>query len=961
MSRQTKWTEFNNQMGKLVDWRVVATEMLGLELIGNPVSEANGWVKCRSVDGADENPSAGFNVYTGYYKDFRDGQPACSAYDLMVQIELANTFMEAKKILAKKFGVKWPTTDPTDPEHGVTWQPWNDNLAKSYCHAKPPVTIDGLKRAGARMCMRFKDPCFALPVMGASGSVEPVGWMFFPRNGQPFQHEAAKGAKSICKVQDGEAASFVCSPDHWEIINDKQGLPVFWTEGAPDMLAGLSMYPDHIFVTNAHGCAERLNERQKDAMHLGEHRLTIIGDADVPGIRGALQKQRDFGVCLARVQVLVPPYEVEDKHGKDYRDYCNEQGAQNQPCEGLAPPPAEFVNESQEVVDKVVEKDMEDEMAKRERMEFSAAMTLLGRVGIQITGADPSGNISVFCPATNGSMEINSISFTKYHQWLQFAGARFKAVIALNSKEWEARVAAGEKDCKTFSDFMSALSIASTHSALREYEKVGAGIWPVLDVDGDPTGEVMIVQHGKVYKYGNDATFTKMQSPVCGRCIAQIGTRHTWFDVDELASYIHEAQDPEWRAAVYNELFTLFDQWRWVNPQMAQLAIGLMMSTAMQTIHSWRPMVALTGESNSGKTVFMSAVNKLYGGLASFSARSTAAGVLQSLGFDSRPLLLDEFDSGSEQRKLMRIFRAASRGQDTLMGTCDHSGKTYRIVQIPWLSGIHASSRDQADLNRMINLKILSAEKNAKTLDIPDSKTLKILGLKMIAGVIVTSRAAVELAWQLSKTSGDDISSRYRESYAIPYGNLGAFLGIDVDGINDVMTDYLKNYVTPEVNSADTKSDQESMLLDILQAEVKMGNNAPDEVASIAEILFDSRYESFRDCARTKGVGYVMCKYHYNRAKVCFVGRRLTSRQGLLGTTDWSDIPNVLQILERLPKCLSPKKEKQQVAGAIITVVSVDYDALKNWTKGNMQNLKKAVQTEMPAEAPGSPVDASEE
>jgi hypothetical protein len=882
---------------------------------------------------------------------------ACSSYDMMVQLEMAGTFMEAKKILAKKFGVKWPTTDPTDPEHGVTWQQWNDNLAKSFCSAKPPVTIEALKRAGARMCMRFKDPCFALPVMGAAGSIEPVGWMFIPRNGKPFEYEAAKGAKSICKIQDGEVASFVTGPEIWEKINDVQGHPVYWCEGAPDMLAGLALYPDALFVTNAHGCAERLTERQSVAMHQGEHSVYVIGDADVPGVRGAMSKLRDFGTSLAKVVVLIPPYTVEEKHGKDYRDYCIEFGALASPRQGLVVPPIEYQQETQEQVTKIETKKHEDEMLRREEMEIRMSQNLLDRIGVQIVGADPAGRMTLFAKNTNGVMEIDNVAQIKYHQWLQFAGPRFKGCIAFNSREWEARVASGEKECKTFADFMCALTIASSQRELREYNKVGAGVWPVLDEDGEPNGDVLIVKYGAAYRYCQDGSFTQLTSPVCGRCIASIATRINWFETDELAGYLTQAQSAEWRGKVYDELFKLFDQWRWENKSMSQLAIGLMMATVMQTMHAWRPMVALTGESNSGKTILMAAIAKMFGGLAQFSARSTAAGVMQNMGEDSRPLLLDEFDSGVEQRKLMRIFRAASRGQETLMGTCHHSGKTYQAVHIPWISGIHAGSRDQADMNRMIPLRILTALKNARTLEVPDSKVLKSLGLKMIAGVIVSSQAALELTRQLTKTKGDTIPSRYRESYSIPYGNLGAFLGLDSDGINDVMTDYLREFVVPEVDIADARSDQESLLLDIMQSEVKLGRDAPEEVASIAEVLFDGRFELHRDVARTKGVGFVQCKYS-SKTKVAFVGRRLTAKNGLLGSTDWADIPNILQILERLDPTLCPKKEKQVVAGTTTTCVSVDYSTLKTWVKEKGIVTRKL---KMPEKAPSSPLDAPED
>lgn len=923
----SRWTEFNSQMSKLVDWRRVATEVLGLELTGEPAT--NGWCPCQSVDGSDDSPSAGYNVINGYYKDFRDGEDACSSYDLMVQLNLAGTFMEAKKHIAGVFGVKWVggSKDVNDPEYGIEWQPWHDNMTISFCKAKPPITCAGLKKAGARMCVRLGVPCFAFPAWGKDN--QTVGWMFLPRNGLPFEHQAARGAKSICKIQEGEEYSFITGDATNQALNEFNK-EILWCEGAPDMIAGFSVFPDQHFVTNAHGCAEKLNDEQRARIHTHEHRLTIIGDADIPGARGAWAKMLAWGPSLATVAAKIPPYSIEEKHGRDYRDYLTEFGASMKlPEDGLIIPQY-IVQEANEDAAAKIEGDSTEEFSRRSEKSLKSAEAILHKVGLAITGSSVGGAMSLYSNKLNRSKSVPNIALLKYINWVQFLGCSFSSYVTETQRDWETEMANGNKVI-SFRDFNKAVAIAATRRELCEFEQLGAGLWPVIDVDGDPTGEIAVVKSGRAYKYNSDLSFIQLSTPVVGKNCCDIGTTFDWFNPDTLAGYIEEAQDPKWRNEVYGELYRLFVQWRWENESMSQLAIGLIFATAMQALHAWRPIVALTGESNSGKTILMAVITRLFGGLAQFSARSTAAGVFQNMGNDSRPLLLDEFDSGNEQRKLLKIFRAASRGQETLMGTAYHSGKIYKSQHIPWISGIHASSNDQADLNRMIPLRILPALKNAKTLIVPDARRLKDLGLKMIAGVIVTAQAALEIAQQLNQTDGDTIQSRYRESYAIPFGNLGAFLGLDTAGTWDVMNDYLRTHVSPEVHMEDAPTDQESLLLDIMQCEVKMGRDAPEEVASVAEILFDPRFKMHRDCARTKGVGYVISKFNPERIKVCFVGRALIKKSGLLGQTDWSAVPGILQVLARLPKDLIPVKEKQMVAGMISTCLSVDYDALKKW------------------------------
>ena len=944
----SKWADFNEQVKKLVDWRVVGEEILGLELIGEPGPK--GWVKCKSIDGEDENPSAGFNVVTGYYKDFKDGQTATSAYDMMVQIEKANTFMEAKKVLAKRFGILFPTIDPGDPMHGVKWQNWNDNLAKPFCISKPPITVDGLKRADARMCMRYGEACFALPVWDSKINV--VGWMFIPRSGMPFQHEAAKGAKSICKIEDGCVPYLITGRETIEYMKreweGEQGgmFHLNLMEGAPDMLAGMSRFPDASFATNPHGCMERMNETNNTLTMSGT--VTIIADADVPGCQGAYNKWKDLTNKRHKCEVMMPPYEVEEKHGKDYRDYLNANPNLEYPNQGLVEVPSDYSQPARQEI----HQDESDADAERSKLFEDGAIKTAGktlqRVGVTITGVDgTTGRMSVYSAKTGSTRHINDLATWKYVNWVQFLGQPFADYVYANVKEYEVNQSHGKR-CMTFSEFTKQTAIMAAEQVTSGYEECGCGVWGVHDDAGVLTGDVMINQYGSACLYSaNTRSLSILNPPVYGGMCADMSAQIRWFDTELLATYLKQAEDPEWRSQVYNELYAVFNQWNFDNDSMPQLVIGLVMATAMQSMLKWRPVVTITGESNSGKTFLMKQIAGLFGSLTSLSAASTTAGIMQSLGCDARPLLLDEFDSGKEQTKLLKRFRTLSRGQDTLQGTCFHQARIYRAVHLPWISGIHASSNNQADTNRMIALNLLARTKNSKTIKLLDDKQARELGLKMIAGVIVTCRSAAAMIEQLSMDIHEAAQARYRESYAVPFGCLGAFLGLDPAGTQAVMDEYIENTVAPEILTADAATDQESLLLDILQTEVRLGMHAPEEVATVAEILFSNQFSSFRDACRTKGVAYVAAKKGSSLFKVCFAGRLLIRRKGgLLGDTQWADIPGVLQILGRLPASMGTKKENQVIAGTCTSCVSVDYNKLKDWADSKTQrpvNAQEAV------------------
>jgi hypothetical protein len=916
-----KWKKFNDSFNKRVDWTKVATDYLGLELVGQ--ESGGGWVSCRHWDGSDSNASCSFNVNSGYFKDFRTGDKAISGFDALIQVGFAKHFGEARAKLAGEFGLTLPEFDKDDPEFGVKWKPWDDRVAQQYCNAKKGITTKGLKRAAARLCVRHGVPCIALPVVDYDAVI--VGWMFLRGNGDSFEQKGGNKPKAICKTRDKDNGAFVCDPalmrEAKELFEAGDSLTFYWTEGGPDMLAGLShdFNGEHWFITNCHGTNENINWN-------GPGEVVLISDRDVPGLAGA-HKRAKFNQ-----KVMIPPGPISKDHGEDYRDYLNSFTTRcTHPLAGL--------NENKDALEVEREAKKHDAIQRKkdEGSRLKRAQELLESVGCFIISVDPGQSITIYSEQTHAVKYIKG-SITKtvfYEDMIQFLGYPFESRVLGTQKEIEAMASAGKGGFWSFTDFKRALAAASTDTEYRDLESVGLGIWAVEDEDRERTGETLIVKHGASYVY-NAGTIRKVKKPIVGRMIANMSDKINWFDEGKLVDYVQRAQNEEWRVEAYNELYAIIDQWNWRNKDMPQLCIGLMMATWIQTTLKWRPVVALTGESNSGKTVLLDLIDRLFLGLAQFSAQSTAAGVLQNMGENAKPMLIDEFDSGIEQSKLFKHFRVSSRGQDMLKGTSAQDGKTYKVRHIPWIAGIHASSKHQADLNRMIQLSILQAKGNAYTLDLPLSGELRDLGHKILAGVIATAETANRLSFELTKLQGaaEGIQSRYRESYSIPYGCLGAFLGLEVEDIDSIMGEYLKLVVAKAVVLDDAGSDQEALLMDILNSEIRMPKDSPMETASIAEVLYDPELAAFRNTARTKGVGYVVARSG-NGKKVCFAGRRLTSKHGVLRATDWESVAGILQILERLPPELEPNKEKQMIAGTTTTCVSVNYHELRKWLNKN--------------------------
>lgn len=956
--KQSRWDKFNEQMKKHVKWLKFAEEILEIKF-DTKSSGWGQWVKCHSVDGNDNNPSASYNKVTGYYKDFRDGGKAISSYDLMVQLGKAKDFRDARRQVASWAGVKWPETDEHDPEHGVVWKEWSDFEAQRYCNAKPPITIQGLKRAGARLCIRNGVSCIALPIIHRGGEI--VGWMYMQVNGKPFQNT---DAKSIAKVYEGVEHGLVCGGEVLGEMAEQSDSEIYWCEGAPDMLAGLSNDPDGLYVTNPNGCAQNVTNEQALFNSVcqpatREHTFVFIGDSDRPGMVNAWKRSQQANAMMSKVndprpvKCLIPYYEVQEKHGKDLRDLFAEFECDvTQVHDHLVPVTeskvAPWLNSRGEEFLRTTEEEVKDreefkpeEHTETMKKEYKSASTHLNIAGIDVLYVTSQGHLKCHAPLTKSVRTVFSIGKTGYDDFISIAGPAFASYVKRTEKEAATSRGYGDLKCISFDRFKAYLGIVASQRPMKDCDICGAGVWRATDEDMLPSDNLVLVKSGEAYIV-RDSVMTLIERPVLGKDLFDTSCTCNWFNVDDMSVMLAQAKDVEWRRGVYNELHDFFQNWKWGCEGMCDVAVGLMFATVIQSTLKWRPIVTLTGESNSGKTIFFKCLEQLYGRLSLGSAKSTASGILQAIGYNSSALLCDEFDNGVEQSKLLKLFRVSSRGQRILMGNTSHSGVRYEIRHIPWIMGIFAASNEQADNNRMISLTLNSMKdgETFKRLKEGDPRQMRDLGMKMMACIIATFKAASCNIERLHSMSAGGSLARYRESFAVPFGCLSAILGQDVDEAYINMEKYISENVVPQIEQENIPNDQERLLEDIMSSEVRLGSGAPEETATVAEILFDPRFDMHRNAARTKGIGFVVPKQEID-PKVAIATKRIVERKGLLKFSEWDSVKGLHQILLRLPENLKPKREYQSVAGVCSSCVTVSYPRLEEWVKN--RNLLAAI------------------
>src|SRR5262249_10893773 len=127
---------------------------------------------------------------------------------------------------------------------------------------------------------------------------------------------------------------------------------------------------------------------------------------------------------------------------------------------------------------------------------------------------------------------------------------------------------------------------------------------------------------------------------------------------------------------------------------------------------AWRPHLFLYGPARSGKTTLHSLASALLAPLAiAADGQSSEAGIRQTLGPDSLPVLLDEFESDQRASSLAQIIRlarsASSAGSRVLAGPPEGKGMTFSLRTSFLFAAINPRGMAPADRSRIIMLELL--------------------------------------------------------------------------------------------------------------------------------------------------------------------------------------------------------------------------------------------------------------
>jgi hypothetical protein len=366
--------------------------------------------------------------------------------------------------------------------------------------------------------------------------------------------------------------------------------------------------------------------------------------------------------------------------------------------------------------------------------------------------------------------------------------------------------------------------------------EVGQGVW-MGDLTADGAQQVVLVGAGQAAVWDGRELGTIRKPRAAGLKVDMDMPGDTqWFDPPRLAEYLDRAADISsggWCAQVFDAAADVFKNWYW----RADAAVGeeivaaLAMATWVQSAWAWRPMVSITGASDSGKSTLFETLETLFGPLALLSSKSTEAGIRQSVANRSRVILCDEFESDKHRKGILELFRTASKGSKTLRGTMGQTSREYGLRHIPWVTAIEVGLQRAPDRNRFIMLEMDTPPKGKRgVMNLPTPAALEDLGQRILAVAVRHVARAVAMAERIKSIQVEGIHGRVVESFATPVAMAAVAQGFG----DDAAAELLKVWVTQlDQDPSQGTKDETELLGDILSSSVNIGRGSQANVGQI--------------------------------------------------------------------------------------------------------------------------------
>jgi hypothetical protein len=153
-----------------------------------------------------------------------------------------------------------------------------------------------------------------------------------------------------------------------------------------------------------------------------------------------------------------------------------------------------------------------------------------------------------------------------------------------------------------------------------------------------------------------------------------------------------------------------FRRSKWTRPDIDPiLLLGWIGGAYLGGALAWRPSALLIGDKGTGKSTLQDTLKALFGEALFHSSDSTAAGIYQAMGHDSRAVALDEMEPGMDPRKAANIadlMRTSASGAIGRRGSSGGAASAFQMRSAFLFSAINNPLHSAADLSRVAVLRM---------------------------------------------------------------------------------------------------------------------------------------------------------------------------------------------------------------------------------------------------------------
>jgi len=221
-----------------------------------------------------------------------------------------------------------------------------------------------------------------------------------------------------------------------------------------------------------------------------------------------------------------------------------------------------------------------------------------------------------------------------------------------------------------------------------------------------------------------------------------------------------------------SQLERLLSLFPWRNQQDATLMLGWLAIAPICGVLKWRPHCFVYGPPNCGKTTLHTTVTNLLTPLVvSADGQSTEAGIRQLIKADSRPCVIDEFESDQQRGHIngvLKLARSASSAENpVLRGTPEGKAMHFTLRTCFFFGAVNPSGMSPADATRILLFEMLRHDNDpAVAQEIATLEAFLASKGPEWCGYMAGLANLVPAAIESFKTALPGIDSRHRQNVA---------------------------------------------------------------------------------------------------------------------------------------------------------------------------------------------------